>query len=44
MKLIPKQGKQFEELQKTENDFTGDINKKYGDGTLDPKSGVFTKK
>ena len=36
--------KNFEGLQKTENEFTDTINKKYGDGTLDPKSGVFTKK
>ena len=35
---------QFEELQKKENEFTTTINKKYGDGTLDPKSGVFTTK
>ena len=36
--------KNFETLQKNENEFTNTINKKDGDGTLDPKSGVFTKK
>ena len=33
---------QFEKNQKDEMDFIADVRKKYGDGTLDPKTGVFT--
>jgi len=36
--------KQFEENSKGEATFLNDIRKKYGDGELNPETGVFTKK
>ena len=32
----------FKQTQKEEKDFVDDITKKYGDGTLNPESGIFT--
>tara|TARA_R100000152_G_C6769251_1_gene195024 strand:+ start:1031 stop:1381 length:351 start_codon:yes stop_codon:yes gene_type:complete len=32
----------FTETQKEEQDYIAGIQKKYGDGTLDPESGIFT--
>ena len=32
----------FKKTQKEEKDFVDGITKKYGDGTLDPESGIFT--
>ena len=34
----------FKKTQKEEKDFVDGITKKYGDGTLDPESGIFTPK
>ena len=34
--------KSFEELQKKEKDFLDGITKKYGEGTLNPETGVFS--
>ena len=34
----------FQEVQKEEQTFVEEITKKYGDGTLNPESGVFTQK
>ena len=31
----------FKKTQKEEKDFVDEISKKYGDGTLDPESGIF---
>ena len=36
--------KQFEIIQKDEQEFIAEINKTYGDGVLDPDTGVFTPK
>ena len=36
--------KKFNEAQKKEKEFTDEVVKKYGDGTLDPKTGIFIKK
>ena len=33
---------EFADAQKEEKDFVDTINKKYGDGVLDPESGTFT--
>tara|TARA_R100000005_G_C4886069_1_gene135273 strand:- start:78 stop:356 length:279 start_codon:yes stop_codon:yes gene_type:complete len=33
--------KKFEEIQQSEKNFLEEITKKYGDGTLNPESGVF---
>lgn len=32
----------FKKTQKEEKDFVDGVTKKYGDGTLDPESGIFT--
>ena len=32
----------FKKTQKEEKDFVDSVTKKYGDGTLDPESGIFT--
>ena len=32
----------FKKTQKEEKDFVDNVTKKYGDGTLDPESGIFT--
>ena len=32
----------FKQTQKEEKDFVDNITKKYGDGTLNPESGIFT--
>jgi septal ring factor EnvC (AmiA/AmiB activator) len=37
-----KLGNEFKEVQQTEKKLLDDITKKYGDGTLDPETGVFT--
>ena len=34
--------KQFDTIQEDEQKFIAEINKKYGDGVLDPETGVFT--
>ena len=34
----------FKKTQKEEKDFVDGVTKKYGDGTLDPESGIFTPK
>ena len=34
--------KELDKIQKEEREFITDINKKYGDGVLDPQTGVFT--
>jgi len=34
--------KQFDTIQEDEQKFIAEINKKYGDGVLDPDTGVFT--
>tara|TARA_Y100000310_G_C20320583_1_gene640554 strand:+ start:277 stop:570 length:294 start_codon:yes stop_codon:yes gene_type:complete len=34
--------KQFDTIQNDEQKFIAEINKKYGDGVLDPDTGVFT--
>ena len=34
----------FKKNQKTEDEFLKEITKKYGEGTLNPETGVFTKK
>jgi phosphopantetheine adenylyltransferase len=34
--------KEFDTIQETEQEFIAEINKKYGDGVLDPETGVFT--
>ena len=34
--------KQFDAIQEDEQKFIAGINKKYGDGVLDPETGVFT--
>ena len=34
--------KEFKDAQNEEKDFVDSINKKYGDGVLDPESGTFT--
>jgi|TARA_Y100000310_G_C19961557_1_gene481429 predicted nuclease with TOPRIM domain len=34
--------KQFDTIQEGEQKFIADINEKYGDGVLDPETGVFT--
>ena len=33
---------EFEQIQIDEKDFVDNITKKYGDGTLNPESGIFT--
>ena len=37
-----KLGTEFKQIQETEKNLLEEITKKYGDGTLDPETGVFT--
>tara|TARA_Y100000593_G_scaffold92398_1_gene183913 strand:+ start:4780 stop:5052 length:273 start_codon:yes stop_codon:yes gene_type:complete len=43
-KIETEKQQEFENIQNNERDIVDELTKKYGQGTLDPSTGIFTKK